>query len=61
MFCCFVVNMRNLIKNQVVIGMDVASSEFHTDDGMYDLDFKVCVRECLHSVWAHGAVTTSSL
>lgn len=22
--------------------MDVASSEFHTDDGMYDLDFKVC-------------------
>lgn len=25
---------------QVVIGMDVASSEFHTD-GMYDLDFKV--------------------
>lgn len=27
---------------QVVIGMDVASSEFHTSDGMYDLDFKVC-------------------
>lgn len=26
---------------QVVIGMDVASSEFHTEDGMYDLDFKV--------------------
>eukprot|EP00903_Cladosiphon_okamuranus_P008128 g7828.t1 len=25
---------------KVVIGMDVASSEFHTDDGMYDLDFK---------------------
>lgn len=28
-------------KPQVVIGMDVASSEFHTEDGMYDLDFKV--------------------
>ncbi|CAM9856666.1 unnamed protein product [Ascophyllum nodosum] len=25
---------------KVVIGMDVASSEFHTSDGMYDLDFK---------------------
>lgn len=25
---------------KVVIGMDVASSEFHTKDGMYDLDFK---------------------
>lgn len=22
--------------------MDVASSEFYTSDGMYDLDFKVC-------------------
>lgn len=33
---------RNETK-QVVIGMDVASSEFHTEDGMYDLDFKVCV------------------
>lgn len=31
--------------------MDVASSEFHTDDGMYDLDFKVCacVKLCKHS------------
>lgn len=26
--------------DKVVIGMDVASSEFHTSDGMYDLDFK---------------------
>lgn len=24
--------------------MDVASSEFHTSDGMYDLDFKVISR-----------------
>ena len=34
-----------------MIGMDVASSEFHTDDGMYDLDFKVCacVKLCKHS------------
>lgn len=27
---------------QVVIGMDVASSEFRTKDDKYDLDFKVC-------------------
>lgn len=40
-----VVNTRN--GKQVVIGMDVASSEFHTDDGMYDLDFKVCACVCL--------------
>lgn len=26
--------------------MDVASSEFHTSDGMYDLDFKVCLLFC---------------
>ena len=28
-------------EDKVVIGMDVASSEFHTKDKMYDLDFKV--------------------
>lgn len=28
------------VRYKVVIGMDVASSEFHTD-GIYDLDFKV--------------------
>jgi len=27
-------------SDKVIIGMDVASSEFYTDDGMYDLDFK---------------------
>lgn len=29
--------------------MDVASSEFHTSDGMYDLDFKV--RACVSSLY----------
>ena len=27
-------------EGKIEIGMDVAASEFHTEDGMYDLDFK---------------------
>lgn len=41
---------------QVVIGMDVASSEFRTKDDKYDLDFKVGERHQLGTEWVgHSA------
>jgi len=51
--------LMDAIKNagyldKVVIGMDVASSEFRTKDDMYDLDFKV-------RTWCRGLLTWSLL
>lgn len=40
---------------QVVIGMDVASSEFRTKDNKYDLDFKVG-----RDNWHHSFVYSNS-